>query len=135
MKYDEMLAKEKKKLSRKKPDNREHRLQVQCVKYFRYQYPRLADLLFAIPNGGRRDQVTGAMLKSEGVISGIADLILLKSNRFYGALAIEMKTPEGRQQPSQKQWQKECEGAGNKYVVCRTFEEFKDVVDRYVADM
>ena len=33
-------------------------------------------LLFAIPNGGRRDAVTGARLKAEGVRAGAPDMFL-----------------------------------------------------------
>ena len=58
-------------------------------------------------------------LKAEGVIAGVSDLILLKSNRDYGALLIEMKKKGGYQSPSQKQWQKMiCENREYKYVVC-----------------
>ena len=54
----------------------EHRLQCTCVRWFGYQYPELSALLFAVPNGGRRDPVTGARLKAEGVVAGVSDLIL-----------------------------------------------------------
>ena len=30
-------------------------------------------------------------MKDEGMLAGVSDLILLKSNRFYGSLCIEMK--------------------------------------------
>lgn len=33
-------------------------------------------LLFAIPDGGRRDAVTGAHLKAEGVRAGVPDMFL-----------------------------------------------------------
>ena len=50
----------------------EHREQAALFEWARYaggRYPELA-LLFAVPNGGRRDAVTGARLKSEGVKAG-----------------------------------------------------------------
>ena len=56
--------------------------------------------------------ITGARLKEEGATSGVSDLILLKSNRFYGGLCIEMKKPGGRQSPAQKEWQKDAEANG-----------------------
>ena len=74
-------------------------------------------------------------MKDEGMLPGVADLILLKSNRFYGGLAIEMKKPGECQRPVQKEWQKECEAAGNKYVVCRSLDEFMKVVTDYLNDM
>ena len=113
--------------------DQEHRLQCACVRWFSLQYPQLQGLLFAVPNGGARDQVTGARLKAEGVVAGVADLILLHSNDTYCALAIEMKTPKGRQSPSQKDWQLRFEGNGGKYVICRTLEEFINTIKDYLS--
>ena len=56
--------------------NEEHNIQVACVRWFAYQYPELQGLLFAVPNGGRRDAVTGAKLKAEGVITGVGVALL-----------------------------------------------------------
>ena len=97
------------------------------------QYPELKSLLFAVPNGGRRDELTGAKLKEEGATPGVSDLILLKSNKKYSTLCIEMKTKVGRQSESQKKWQKEVESVGNKYVVCRSIEEFMNEVNNYLS--
>jgi len=135
MTYEEMIKLARKTKSRKKPTDDEHKIQVACVNWFRLQHPKLRNILFAIPNGGRRDAVTGGKLKDEGVTSGVADLILLKSNRFYGALCIEMKRPEGYQRPSQKAWQKDAEANGAKYVVCKSLEEFMKVVTDYLNDV
>ena len=90
--------------------------------------------LFAVPNGARRDRVTGAKLKAEGVLAGVADLILLKSNRYYGALLIEMKTVKGRQSETQRQWQTAITADGYKYVVCRSLEEFISEVTEYLGN-
>lgn len=120
---------------RKKASDNEHRLQCACVRWFRCAYPRLRDILFAVPNGGRRDAVTGAKLKEEGATAGVSDLILLRSNSSYGALCVEMKTPKGSQSPAQKNWQNEIENMGNKYVVCRSFEDFKREVTEYIKNI
>lgn len=132
---DEMLQKGRREAVRKKPADEEHRIQVACVRWFRLQYSQFRNILFAIPNGGRRDAITGARLKDEGATAGVSDLILLKSNHFYGALCIEMKKPGGSQSPAQKEWQKEVEAMGNKYVVCHSLEEFMKVVKEYFANI
>lgn len=114
------------------PADEEHRLQTKCVKWFRTKYRTLNHCLFAVANGGRRDEVTGAKLKAEGVLAGVADLILLRSNRYYGALLIEMKTKEGRQSEAQKAWQDKITQDCYKYVVCRSFDDFTKEVNKYL---
>ncbi len=135
MTLEEMLSKERKQKKKQKHNDEEHRIQCACVKYFNLKYPKLQGRLFAVPNGGRRDAVTGGKLKDEGVTAGVSDLILLKSNRDYGALLIEMKTPVGRQSDSQKEWQKIiCENGEYKYVVCRSLDDFIREVDSYLKN-
>lgn len=116
---------------RTRPKDEEHRIQCQCVRWFFLQYPKLRGRLFAVPNGGKRDVTTAAKLKAEGVVAGVADLILLVRNSKYGALLIEMKTSSGRQSESQKQWQK-IVGGDYKYVVCRSVEDFINKVNSYL---
>lgn len=113
----------------------ESQLQRDCVAWFRMQYPSRALLLFAVPNGGGRSPVEAAILKGEGVVAGVADLILLEARGNYGALCIEMKTPRkaSRQNPNQKLWQAATEKAGNAYVVVRTFEAFQDIIRDYLS--
>lgn len=112
--------------------NIESKIQIACVNWFRYQYPHLKKLLFSVPNGGARSSITGAILKAEGALSGVADLILLKPNGRYASLCIEMKQPRGVQRESQREWQKAVEAAGNRYVVCRSLEEFMKEVNVYL---
>lgn len=129
--FDELI--ETHKQAARKHKEEEHRIQCACVRWFRLQYPQLNGRLFAVPNGGRRDVTTAAKLKAEGVVAGVSDLILLKSNHDYGALLIEMKTVKGRQRDSQKQWQNlVCADGEYKYVVCHSFDDFKREVDDYL---
>lgn len=132
--FDEMMAAMRFN-TRKRPADEEHRIQCACVRWFNVQYPKLHGRLFAVPNGGRRDATTAAKLKAEGVVPGVADLVLLISNRDYGALLIEMKTPKGRQSDSQKKWEKTvCADAEYKYVVCRSLDDFIREVDSYLRN-
>lgn len=132
MTFDEMMAIQPK--TRRKPRDDEHKLQAACVRWYRLQYPKMKHNLFSVPNGGKRDAVTGAKLKEEGALAGVADLILLKSNRFYGALLIEMKTKTGRQSDSQKEWQHKITADGYKYVVVRSLEDFQREIKDYLAE-
>lgn len=110
----------------------ESEIQRNCVKWFRLQYPRLTLNLFAIPNGGARWRTEAGIMKGEGVTAGVADLLLLYPAKEYHGLAIEMKTPKGTQQPSQKAWQEAVEAVGYKYVVCHGYDEFVDEINAYL---
>ena len=135
MTYEEMKAKYCGTNIRRKPKDEEHKIQVSMVNWFRLQYPSMRHNLFSVPNGERRDAVTGAKLKAEGVLPGVSDLILLKSNRFYGALLIETKTKKGVQRKSQKEWEAKITADGYKYVVCRSLDDFIKVVTDYLNDV
>lgn len=125
MTFDELLSQSRKGRVRKRPSEVEHRIQQACVRWFNLQYPYLRGRLFAVPNGGRRDVVTGAKLKAEGVVAGVADLILLVTNKAHGALLIEMKKPGGIQSAAQRQWQEIVTTNGEyKYVICRSIYDF-----------
>lgn len=100
----------------------EHDLQCACVHWFRLTYPSISTLLFAVPNGGARNMITGAKLKAEGVTAGVADLILLVPHKK--PVFLELKTKIGRQSDSQKEWQNAVVNAGYAYHVIRTLDEF-----------
>lgn len=129
MTFEEMLAKEKQKHTpRKSPAHNESRLQATCVRWFRYQYPNL--LIFAIPNGGWRGEIEAKIMKNEGVLPGVADLeILLPNGR---CVFIEMKTLKGRQSEAQRAFEKWCDDNWHTYKVCRSLEEFIEVVNSIV---
>lgn len=113
----------------------EHDLQCVCVRWFRLQYPRLRNRLFAVPNGGGRSKAQAGKLKAEGVLSGVSDLILLKPNESYHALLIEMKVNAkgSHQSPAQKEWQSDLTALGEyKYVVCRSIDDFMQEINAYL---
>lgn len=135
MTFDELLSQSRKGRVRKRPSEVEHRIQQACVRWFNLQYPHLRGRLFAVPNGGRRDVVTGAKLKAEGVVAGVADLILLVTNKAFGALLIEMKKPGGIQSAAQRQWQEIVTTNGEyKYVICRSIYDFMREIREYLND-
>lgn len=130
--FDQMLAREVKPTYRNTFHDEEHRIQSACVRWFRYQYQDLSKALFAVPNGANKSKTARTKFKEEGLLSGVADLILLVPNRTYHALLIEMKTRTGRQEPSQKEWQEAIEPLGYRYVICRSLDEFMGIVNDYL---
>ena len=119
----------------------EHNIQCACVRWFNLQWPEYRGLLFAVPNGSYRNKATAGKLKAEGVVAGVADLILLVPQWFttwreqqgcnYAGLCIEMKTAKGRQSPEQKGWMEMVEAHGYRYRVCHSLDEFMAVVNGY----
>lgn len=91
-------------------------------------------MLIAVPNGVATTERQGAILKAEGMLAGVADLLLLIPAQGYTMLAIEMKTDTGRQSPFQKDWQVEAERHGIRYEVVRSFDEFQYLVEPYIRD-
>lgn len=118
--------------ARKHQGHAEDDLQMQCVRWFRLQYPQLARLLHHSPNGGRRDAREGARFKQMGTQAGFPDLILLVASQGYHALLLELKTRTGRQQDSQKEYQQLAEAQGYRYVVIRSLDAFMDEVNTYM---
>ncbi len=115
--------------------HKESELQIQCVRWFAYEYPHLRMLLYHPKNEGTANgRVQGAIAKAEGVVAGVADLILqAPSEGGFSCLAIEMKTPTGRQSPEQKMFELYIKAAYGKYVVIRSFDDFKAIVKEYVS--
>ena len=66
----------------------EHDEQAGFVQWFRSKWPRV--LIFAIPNGGKRNISTAKKLKLEGVVPGVPDLFI----PAWG-IWIEMKRQKG----------------------------------------
>jgi hypothetical protein len=66
----------------------EHNEQAGFVQWFRAKWPRV--LIFAVPNGGKRNISTAKKLKLEGVVPGVPDLFI----PAWG-IWIEMKRQKG----------------------------------------
>jgi hypothetical protein len=112
----------------------EHQEQVITIKWFRLQYPKLSNCLWAIPNGGVRNIGTAIKLKSEGVLAGVPDLFLMIPKNCFHGLFIEMKIQGGKLQPNQKEFLKLANALEYKAVVCYGFEEAKKVISDYLKD-
>ena len=96
----------------------------------------IGDYLAAIPNGGNRSALTGAILKSEGVRAGFPDMILTLPNNKYHSLFIELKakTKTARVSDSQKIWLERLNGCGYLAQVAYGFEEAKQLIEDYLTN-
>ena len=85
----------------------EHQEQCKVISWWRgehaaYGLPEFS--LFAVPNGGARDAITGSKLKAEGVRRGALDLILAKPVFGYAGLFIEMKVGDNKPTDDQEKF-------------------------------
>ncbi len=112
----------------------EHAEQCALLKWWRLQYPAKSRLLFAIPNGGARNAITGAMLKAEGVLAGVPDLFLAVPAGGRHGLFIELKRRQGgKVSQAQKDMLEALQGAGYMTAICRGWLEAKAVIQSYLA--
>lgn len=119
------------KKPRKRPVNRESKLQQACVTWFRYQYPNA--LIYAIPNGGKRGKTEASILKGEGVLAGIPDLCIPMPNHGRAGMYIEMKDGDkGKLSEKQTDIISKLRMFNYRVAVVRSLEEFMELVNEYM---
>ena len=95
----------------------EHQEQVGFLHWFRAQYPRV--MIFAIPNGEKRNISVAKRLKAEGVMPGVPDLFIPE-----WLLWVEMKRAKGgRLSDDQKEVIARLEQMGHFVIVGRGAED------------
>lgn len=114
----------------------ESQIQQSCIRWFQVAHANLWSdgVLFHVANERKCTQWQGKKLKLEGVVKGVADLCLALSRHGFNALYIEMKKPGNYQSKEQKEWQSGVERHGNKYVVCKSLDEFEKIVTEYINE-
>lgn len=112
--------------------HQESRLQKDCVKWFRYQYPQFNKLFFSIPNGGKRDVITASIMKAEGTVSGVTDLMLAVPRKNHHGMFIEMKFGKGKLTDDQELFKSAVEKYNYKHVTCYSFDEFEREINFYL---
>ena len=60
--------------------------------------------MYHVPNGGKRDKATAAVLKRQGVKAGVPDIMLPAARAGYHGLYIELKAGENTTTKKQKEW-------------------------------
>ena len=108
----------------------EHNNQVTLVMWVRAFKPDL--LLVSIPNGGHRKAAEAIRLKSEGVVAGMPDLMLLEASGGFHGLFIEMKTEVGKLSKKQIEAHQALLERGYLVKTCRSFEEGKAAIEEYI---
>ncbi len=96
------------------------------------RYPELA-LLFAIPNGGKRDPATAVRLQAEGVKPGVPDVCLPVARQGWHGLFIELKYGRNKPEPRQLEWLERLTEQGYLAIVCWGWQEAVEAVKEYLG--
>ena len=96
------------------------------------KYPALG-MLFHIPNGGSRNLLEAAHLKSQGVKPGVPDICLPVPSGKFSALYIEMKRRKHAEiSEAQRGWIEALNRVGNRAVVCYGWDEAREALVEYL---
>ena len=101
--------------------------------YNRGKMPEL-NLMFHIPNGGKRGKCEAGRFRAEGVKAGVPDICLPVARGGKHGLFIEMKRRRGgRVSGEQEAWMEALGKEGYAAVVCRGWEEAAKALTRYLS--
>lgn len=116
-------------LPKNKGKRPEEVMQAEIIRWYRSQYPEPHPMYYLLVSNDNNaiSAQQGLKAKAQGRVAGVADLTFYKPGGQ--PILIELKTPTGRQSPDQKQWQKAVEDAGYRYVVVRSVEDFKKIIE------
>lgn len=113
----------------------EHQEQCQLFEWAEWAEKRFPGLhlMHAIPNGGKRDIRTAAMLKAEGVKPGVPDIFLPVPRGGKHGLYIELKRRKGGTvSKEQEAWIRALIHQGYACAVCHGWEAARDVIIDYM---
>ena len=86
-------------------------------------------IVFAVPNGGKRNAVEVLGLKKEGMLTGTADVVVVLPAE---TLFFEFKTDIGKQSEKQKEFQAVCGQLGKPYYLVRKCFEGVQILKKYM---
>ncbi|MGV1049167.1 MAG: VRR-NUC domain-containing protein [Solirubrobacterales bacterium] len=115
----------------------EHQEQARLFKWAKdheHEYGGALRMLYAIPNGGLRDDATAARLKREGVRRGVPDVCLPVARRGCNSLYIEMKkTVGGTVSPEQREWRHWLSEEDHLVATCYGADAAIEVIKEYLG--
>lgn len=102
----------------------EQQLQAACFIWHWNTYPEERGMLFHVDNNSA-NRITGNLKKSQGVVKGISDFILIGDGFIT---FIEMKTEIGKLTPIQIKFKETVTSRGHIHIVVRDLETFKSKI-------
>jgi hypothetical protein len=116
----------------------EDNLQIACINWFKYQYPKI--LITSFPAGyvfagtQQQRQRTGNRMNDMGYCKGIPDLFIIHPNDRFHGLFIELKTEKGTVSKEQKEMLKRLDELGYFTSICRSLDDFMFTVNLYLHE-
>lgn len=101
---------------------------AESIKWF---VPEL-NMMYHVPNEGKRQQGTGAILKAAGMKKGVPDIVLPVARQGYHGLYIELKFGSGKPTKEQKAFMKQLNEEGYLTAVAYGFEEAREIIRHYL---
>ena len=118
-------------------NNREHQEQVAVFQWagiMRKKHPEL-DLLYAVPNAGKRTPRQGAYMKAEGMKAGVPDIVLPVARGGFNSLYIELKIAKGRATDNQLAFLDKLTAENNLAVICIGADAAIRQIETYLEEM
>jgi len=112
----------------------EHDEQVKLFQWAAYRtgiYPEI-ELMYAVPNSGKRPGSQGGWMIAEGLKSGVPDVCLPVPRGKYHGLYLELKHGRNNATPEQQHWIDMLTAQGYRAVVVYEFEGARDALIDYL---
>ena len=95
------------------------------------KYPEL-ELLYHVPNEGKRSRAYGGKLKAMGLKAGVPDICLPVARGRYHGLYIELKAGRNKTTDAQDFWLAALAGQGYMSITCWGWEEASKAILAYL---
>ena len=113
-------------------ESQEQQALFRWAAYQRVKYPEL-DLLYHIPNEGKRSISAGGRMKAEGLKSGVPDICLPVAHGGFHGMYVELKRVNGGQtSANQKSWLAALIDRGYYAIICHGWESAAHEIVRYL---
>ena len=95
------------------------------------KYPEL-ELMYHVPNEGKRSKAAGGRLKAEGLKAGVPDICLPVAKGQYHGLYIELKSGKNKTTEAQEWWITALARQGYFVKVCYGWEAAAVCIEKYL---
>jgi hypothetical protein len=106
----------------------EDEIQAQIVLWFNNNHCRSnqdpRSIIFAVPNGGKRNKYEAVKLKATGTLAGVSDLCVIHKSVMY---FVEVKCKGGKQSDAQRDFESRVQENSFNYFLVFSLEDFKSL--------